>query len=113
MVSAGVWCVACDERRGWCVLCGVDCLTGHTPTQASGPAGTIVAADAPGSPDLYKCSQCKRKLANRKGAFDKKMQQKIRNKKRRQGSSHRCQQCETTDCRIVHDLVCTACSMKA
>ena len=82
-------------------------------TQASGSADTIVAADAPGSPDLYKCSQCKRKLANRKGAFDKKMQQKIRNKKRRQGSSHRCQQCETTDCRIVHDLVCAACSMKA
>ena len=53
-------------------------------TQASGPADTIVAADAPGSPDLYECSQCKRKLANGKGAFDKKMQQRIRAKKSRQ-----------------------------
>ena len=81
-------------------------------TQASGPADTIVAADAPGSPDLYECSQCKRKLANRKGAFDKKMQQKIRDKKRRSAQAC-CHVCNMAGCAIVHDLVCVACSMKA
>ena len=79
------------------------------PIQSSGSADALCATDAPGSSDLYECSKCKRKLANRKGAFDKKMQQRIRDKKRRSGQTC-CHVCNMAGCAIVHDLVCARCA---